>query len=432
MASSKLAVLVIADGMRRDFINDQCTPFLMSLRKRALWCSRHRSVVPCVTRTAASSIATGCYPDKHELAGNKLCLRGPEGLIACDAGKPEFFRDALQMRGYVLARPTLAQLTAGIGGARIYGNASPGAAYVHDPLHCGYVFHRAASFAPGGKALDGEEALHVEASLEGDAAMTERFIKDLTQKAPPALAVLWLGHPDSTQHHHPMGSPEHMRAVHLTDQNIAAVADMVQKLRARGLDVLFMVGSDHGHETVSGSVDIEAQLIAHGLKQAPDSNDVLAAANGTAALIYMESPDSKALSLAEEFLKSAPWAQDVVARRDFAKWGICPADSLEFFVSLKAAPEELNSFGIAGCSLAAAGSGGGSIIGTGQHGGLGVHEQSPFLLIEHPNVAPFVEEGATDLTNIAPTILDFLGLDRASMDGVSLLHLSSYMEKTNV
>ena len=187
MASSKLAVLVIADGMRRDFINDQCTPFLMSLRKRALWCSRHRSVVPCVTRTAASSIATGCYPDKHELAGNKLCLRGPEGLIACDAGKPEFFRDALQMRGYVLARPTLAQLTAGIGGARIYGNASPGAAYVHDPLHCGYVFHRAASFAPGGKALDDEEALHVEASLEGDAAMTERFIKDRRKKRRPRL-----------------------------------------------------------------------------------------------------------------------------------------------------------------------------------------------------------------------------------------------------
>ena len=31
-------------------------------------------------------------------------------------------------------------------------------------------------------------------------------------------------------------------------------------------DVLLIVGSDHGHETVSGVVDIEAELIAAGIK----------------------------------------------------------------------------------------------------------------------------------------------------------------------
>ena len=134
----------------------------------------------------------------------------------------------------------------------------------------------------------------------------------------------------------------------------------------------------------------------------------------------------------EHFLRTAPWAGQVIARRDFSKLHICPADSLEFFVSLRANPDAVSRCGIAGCSLAASGSGGGSINGTGQHGGLGVHEQSPFLLIEHPNVAPCILEGATDLTNIAPTILDFLGLDRTSMDGVSLLHQSSSMENTNV
>lgn len=432
MASSKLAVLVIADGLRRDFINDQSTPFLNSLKKHALWCSRHKSVVPCVTRVAAASMATGCYPDKHELAGNKLCLRGPGGLIACDAGKPEFFRDALQLRGYALARPTLAQITAPIGGARIYGNASPGAAYVQDPLHFGHVFHRWASMAPGGKELHGDKALTITAELDGDAAMTERFISDLCQEPLPAAAVLWLGHPDSTQHHHAMGSAEHRRALLSTDQNIAKVSNLVQTLRRSGRDVLFMVGSDHGHETVSGSIDIAAELVAAGLKQDARSQDVLVAANGTAALVYVESPASETLSRMEHFLRTAPWAGQVIARRDFSKLHICPADSLEFFVSLRANPDAVSRCGIAGCSLATSGSGGGSIIGTGQHGGLGVHEQSPFLLIEHPNVAPCILEGATDLTNIAPTILDFLGLDRASMDGVSLLHLSSYMEKTNV
>lgn len=431
MGSRKFALLVIADGMRRDFITAQTTPFLSSLGKQSLCCLRHRSVVPCVTRTAAASTATGCYPDHHELAGNKLCLRSPAGLVVCDAGKPEFFQQALQWRGYVLARPTLAEITAPAGGTRIYANASPGAAYVQDPLHFGHVFHREASFGPGGRPLQGSDALHVSPDLEGDAAMTRRFLKDLFQQPLPAAAVLWLGHPDATQHHHALGSPEHIRALQSTDRNIALAAQAVRALRDRGVDVLFLAGSDHGHETVCGSVDIEARLIAAGFKRGPQSKDVLAAANGTAALIYVDNPQPEKLSAMERFLKEAAWTGEVIARRDFSRLRICPADSLAFFVSLCAEPDAVNSSGIVGVSLAVAGSGGDSLTGTGQHGGLGPHEQSPFLFIEHPDIAPGLCRNATDLTNIAPTILDFLGLPRPSMDGTSLLHLNSPMENTN-
>ena len=54
------------------------------------------------------------------------------------------------------------------------------------------------------------------------------------------------------------------------DRNAGMVIDAVARQRAEGDDVLLIVGSDHGHETVSGSVDVEAELIAAGLKDAAE------------------------------------------------------------------------------------------------------------------------------------------------------------------
>ncbi|WP_204269753.1 hypothetical protein, partial [Klebsiella michiganensis] len=75
-----------------------------------------------------------------------------------DVGKPEFVDTKRRLTGTVLARPTLAERLADHGGAVIFNNVSPGAAYMHDPDGHGHVFHRAGSFGPGRRPIQGDAA----------------------------------------------------------------------------------------------------------------------------------------------------------------------------------------------------------------------------------------------------------------------------------
>lgn len=417
MSVDKLAVIVITDGLRRDSIEAQSTPALDVLRGESVWLRRHRSAAPSVTRVCSATIATGCYPLRHELAGNKLCLLDHGKLRLLDVGVPSFFSLCRELRGHVLGVPTLAQRTEAAGGLRMYGNASPGAAYVQDPTHRGHVFHRAGSFGPRGQ-LPQSEALNVSSDLAGDRAMTERFIDDLENQL-AAVNLLWLGHPDTTQHHCPLGSPEHLEALRRTDENVSAVYACVDELRRKGKDVLFIAGSDHGHETVSGLVDIDKQLAEAGFESELASGRLVTAPNGTAALVYLQSPEAVRARL-EAFFRQADWLSDVVCRRQFELYGISQAPALEFFLSLKSDPAALNPYGVAGESLACLVPGSPYPIGCGQHGGLGLHEQSPYCLVNHPGLRPSEISAATDLTLIAPTVLRFLGLSLDGLDGRSL------------
>ena len=92
MSVDKLAVIVITDGLRRDSIEAQSTPALDVLRGESVWLRRHRSAAPSVTRVCSATIATGCYPLRHELAGNKLCL--------LDHGKLRLLDGACEMSEY--------------------------------------------------------------------------------------------------------------------------------------------------------------------------------------------------------------------------------------------------------------------------------------------------------------------------------------------
>ena len=417
MSVDKLAVIVITDGLRRDSIEAQSTPALDVLRGESVWLRRHRSAAPSVTRVCSATIATGCYPLRHELAGNKLCLLDHGKLRLLDVGVPSFFSLCRELRGHVLGVPTLAQRTEAAGGLRMYGNASPGAAYVQDPTHRGHVFHRAGSFGPRGQ-LPQSEALNVSSDLAGDRAMTERFIDDLENQL-AAVNLLWLGHPDTTQHHCPLGSPEHLEALRRTDENVSAVYACVDELRRKGKDVLFIAGSDHGHETVSGLVDIDKQLAEAGFESELASGRLVTAPNGTAALVYLQAPEAVGARRGA-FFRQADWLSDVVCRRQFELYGISQAPALEFFLSLKSDPAALNPYGVAGESLACLVPGSPYPIGCGQHGGLGLHEQSPYCLVNHPGLRPSEISAATDLTLIAPTVLRFLGLSLDGLDGRSL------------
>ncbi|MGV6874801.1 alkaline phosphatase family protein [Pseudochelatococcus sp. B33] len=419
MTGQRRAVALILDGLRRDFVTPALMPNLVALRRRGVWCAGHRSVFPSVTRVVSSSFATGCRPARHGLAGNTIAMEEGGRLVLFDAGKPEFIAEKRRLTGFALAEPTLAERLAGAGGVVVFNNVSPGAAYLHDPLGHGHVYHRAGSFAPGLAPIEGERALAVGGDLDGDSAVVARFVTEAIHGGGAALSVAWLGHPDTTQHAHPLGSPPHHEALRRADLHAGEVIAAVDAARARGEDILLLVGSDHGHQTIAAIVDIEAELVAAGLKAAPGSGDIVVAPNGTAALIYVAEEGEAAIAALGAYLEAQPWAGRVIGRESFGAFGVPAGGGLAFAVSMAADDAAVNAFGVPGVSYGAKPAGGKpDRLGCGQHGGLGRYEQSPVLILDGPGFPVDAEIGEeTSAIDIAPTLLAFLGHEADGLDG---------------
>ncbi len=414
----KRAVIVICDSLRRDLITQEDTPFLTALGRRSAQFVNHSGVFPSTTRTSAASIATGCLPARHGLLGNTMALDEGDGLVCLSVGKPDF-RDRLhRATGRTLHVPTMAERLTQAGATAIaFSNVSPGAAYFLDPDGHGWVYNAAGSFGPGRRPLPAAEGLAVAKGVEGDNEVTERFCAEVLRERAPALALLWLSEPDYTGHHTPLGCPEHRRAIAGADENVRRVAETIARLDPGGGEILLVVGSDHGMETVAETIDLDALLVEAGLKRASGSSDVVVAPNGTAALLYFTEPESALVGEVSRFLEAQPWVGRVFAGGGLAEIGLPTGSPAQVAITLQA-DDRANPYGVPGHSHIVRDSlEPKDCTGFGQHGGLGGNEQSPFLFVAGGGFAAGTRHRRSSLIDIAPTVARHLGLAGAGMDG---------------
>lgn len=409
--TTRRAVLVICDGLRRDLISTAHCPNLVSLAARSRRFENHRSVFPSVTRSSAASIATGCHPARHGLHGNTMGLPDGDGYAVHNVGAPEFVAELRAITGRTLRVPTLAERLRAHGGVVVFSNVSPGAAYFHDPDGHGHVYHRAGSYGPGRNPVPADDHLAVTHDAAGDTRMTERFCSEVLRDRRPAFGVLWLSEPDLTQHKSVMGSAEHLAALRSADGNVARVIETVDALRAAGEDILLLVGSDHGHESISAIIPVEREIHEAGLKATLDSPDVVVATQGTSGLIYFADEAASRVGAVAEFLRSRPWAGEVLVDDELERIGMRAEEGLRIAVSMakQAGP---NPHGIAGMSATVVRhEADPRKLGWGQHGGLGEYEQQPFLYATGGGFAAGTTCTApTAIVDIAPTVLAYLGV----------------------
>jgi hypothetical protein len=250
--------------------------------------------------------------------------------------------------------------------------------------------------------------------------MTERFCSEILEERAPSLAIMWLSEPDYTGHHSPLGSPQHLEAIRGADALVRQVSDTVRRLDPSGDDILFIAGSDHGMETVAASIDLDGLLIDAGLKEGAGSGDVVVAPNGTAATLYFAEPEGGLVPRVTEFLRGQEWVGDVFAGDRLASVGL-PGDTAMRVAVTLAADDRTNPHGITGfCPIVQDPADNESKIGFGQHGGLGAHEQHPFLMIAGGGFEPGERRQSTSLVDIAPTVLRHLHMDHDDMDGSAL------------
>jgi arylsulfatase A-like enzyme len=417
----KSAVIVICDSLRADLITPRDSPFLSELGQRSARFANHASVFPSTTRTSAASIATGCLPARHGLLGNTMAIDEGEGLVCLSVGKPDF-RDRLhRATGRTLHMPTLAERVSRTGAAAIaISNVSPGAAYFLDPDGFGWVYNPAGCFGPGRRSLPTEEGLAISKGAEGDDAATERFCEEVLRRRAPAVALLWLSEPDYTGHHAPLGSPAHRRAISSADENVRRVAETVRDLDPSGGNILFIVGSDHGMETVDETIDLDGLLIEAGLKAGPNSSDIVVAPNGTAALLYFADPAGPLVTRVARFLDAEDWVGQTFVGPGLAAAGLPTRSAAQIALTLRP-DERANPHGVPGYSHVVRDAlEPKDATGFGQHGGLGKNEQRPFLFVSGGGFAAGARQIRSSLVDIAPTVLQHLGLSSTGMDGQPL------------
>jgi hypothetical protein len=418
MKKSRRAVFVCCDGLGRDWVRRETTPVLHDLGRNSLWCDAHTAVFPSVTRVSAASVSTGCLPGRHGLHGNRMGLLERGRIVVRDVGHPDFRTHMRRATGRTLLVPSLAERVAGVGGFIAFSNVSPGAAYFLDPDHFGYVYHRAGSYAPNGEPIASADALDVSHDLAGDWAMTQRFCAEVLGDRRPTAAILWLANPDLTLHGVPLGSPEHHDALGQTERCVLEVFRTIEGLRDGGEEILLLVGSDHGQETIGACIDLSVWLVAHGLGGELEAGEVAVAGQGTAALLYATDRGRGRLLGVLDEMRSAPWADEIVVEGDLARRGHAARGGVVAAVNM-ARQDNTNAYGIRGRRYVAAEPDKPAAIGSGQHGGWGIDETRPFL-IANDGRSSGTAGRPTSLVDIAPTIVRFLGLPVEGFDGAPL------------
>ena len=417
MSAERRAVLVVVDGLRGDHVNETSTPNLHRLATSARWYPNHRSVFPSATRVNSASLATGCFPCSHGLHGNVIALDEGDGLVPVSVGPPTFRERLRRATGRTLRRPTLSERLREHGGAASWLNSSPGAAHMQDPDGHGLLLHRSGSHWPGFEPVEGPEHLDVTYDAAGDRETTRRFCAALDAPGGYALHSLWLCEPDHSQHVMELGSGEHRMLVREADANVGTVVAAVARLRDRGQEVLLVVCSDHGHETTDQVIPVESLMVAEGLKANAESSDVVFASSGMGALVYLSDTARPRRDDIVDWLQRQPWCGPVFAGAGLAEVEQCEDGGLAIALSM-ARHDAPNRFGVPGISHVAASRFPSSAApGLGDHGGLGRYETNAVLVVDDGSGEARRIEAQTRAVDVAPTVLDFLGVACDGTDG---------------
>ena len=417
MPAEHRAVLVVVDGLRADLVNESYTPSLYRLAASACWYPDHRSVFPSATRVNSASLATGCLPGSHGLHGNVIGLDEGDGLVPVSVGPPTFRERLRRATGHTLRRPTLSERLREHGGVGSWLNSSPGAAHMQDPDGHGLLLHRSGSHRPGFEPVEGPQHLDVTYDAAGDREATRRFCDALDSPGGFALHSLWLCEPDHSQHVMELGSGEHRALVREADTNVGAVIAAVTRMRDRGEEVLLVVCSDHGHETIDQIIPVEALMVEAGIKADAESRDVVFASSGMGALVYLSDSAQSRRDGIVDWLQRQPWCGPVFAGPGLAEVGQCEDGGLAIAFSM-ARHDSPNRFGVPGVShLAASRFPGSAAPGLGDHGGLGRYETNAVLVVDDGSGTACRIEAPTRAVDVAPTILDFLGVAHDGTDG---------------
>jgi predicted AlkP superfamily pyrophosphatase or phosphodiesterase len=306
---AKRVILFVWDGMRPDSITEADTPNLAKLKHDGTFFSDNHSSYPTFTMMNAAAFATGSFSGKSGFYGNSLWRPGAparsSGGDMVNMNNPVFTEDYgilkqldANLDNHLLLVQTLLQ-TAQKAGLVTAAVGKSGPAFMQDIKNGGYIIDEKAafplSFAKELQAAhialpentpyayrNGELKLgddngdptaqlptqhlddrvtpnpddsHGAPPTQSNAYLMSVYLDYILPKKQPALSVVWLRNPDSTEHPYGVGSPNYHLALKAQDELLGKLEARLAEL---GLDkdTDLIIVSDHGHSNVSGPLDV--------------------------------------------------------------------------------------------------------------------------------------------------------------------------------
>jgi arylsulfatase A-like enzyme len=323
--NATLNVVMVLDGLRPDSITADETPNLWRLRQEGVNFANGHAVFPTVTRTNATAIATGTYPDRNGVFGNQLYVRevDPNHAFGNDDHKNLLRLDEATGGRMVLA-PSLAEILAQRGKTlAVVSSGTTGSALLVNPRGPKGVGVLINAFWEPGKRVAFPDAVNAAVLTRFPAApekggnldpytaqvsWTQGVLRDyVLPDLKPDVVVNWLTEPDHLQHAIGAGSPQARSAIRNDDREVGL---LLERLRALGLaeKTNVIVVSDHGFGHGAFGVDVTGEFIKAGLKAGPDSDDVVVASSGQTILLHVRDRNAERISAVVRFLQRQPWA----------------------------------------------------------------------------------------------------------------------------
>ena len=317
------AVFVCCDGLGAPWLDAARTPPWKTWQGKA-YCAPTWRRLPVGDARLGRLGRYRLHPARHGLHGNRMAPAEDDGFCVRDVGKPDFRDHMRRATGGTLRAPTLAERAAQAGGCVAFSNVSPGAAYFLDPEHFGRVYHRAGSFAPGGGAINGHDALAISHDLAGDRAITARFCDDvLPNDALRQWPCCGLPIPTSpcTQRHWARRSTSRRCAAPMH----ASPRSSRPSTRCGALDAKSCWPWDRATAgSIGGCIDLDDWLGRHGLAADVAAGTIAVAGQGTAALLYATPAARPRLEGVLDRLRAEPWVGELALADDLARLGHAP------------------------------------------------------------------------------------------------------------
>ena len=440
-------VVVVWDGMRPDFVTESNTPTLYQLAHDGVFFQNHHAVYPSTTEVNATAMATGAYPNRSGLMGNREYRPRIDPLKRIDTQSLDVVRkgDELTHNHYLLL-PTIAEILQHAGKKTAIAGTKP-VAVLFDRLETGRACsdcldlfaHETVPAAALAQLKLPVFTPQENPNVRQDEATAEALIGPMWDKGVPAFSLLWLSEPDFAQHASGLGSTADHKALKSSDDNLSRV---LKELAARGVrdktDVFVI--SDHGFSTVSRMVDLAHKLNAAGFhavrdfQQARVEGDIFAIGNSGTEFLYVIGHDRALVQKIVHFLQAQDYTGVIFTREPLEgtftldQVRIDTPDAPDIVVAFRWNAEK-NDANIPGMII----SDGGYGAGRGTHGTLSPFDMRNTLVAAGPDFRrDWIDQLPSGNPDLAPTILHILGVSAPDrMDG-RVLSEAMTTEKTTL
>ena len=447
-SSSKASRVVVAifDGLRPDLVRPDLTPNILRVATKGEWFRAARSVFPSVTRVATTSIATGALPSVHGVVGNRFYFPDIMTDRVFDTSKAADIRaaEAILERHYITAATFSDELAKSGKSVAIVHAGSAGSAHSINPRaksngHWTFSIH-------GEAATQTPEAVQEAVTRFGplppkelpklkDQDYSARVMTDLVLPRRHDVSLIWFSEPDTSFHYLEIGSQDSLSALKNADRAFGTILDAIDAMDDAD-EVAVIVASDHGQISTEMALPLFDQAQEVGFSIGLDASlhgKALVATQGSSGEIRLLSGDLSDLEKIAFWLLDHPDVSHVLSRDKNGVDGIVKgtlslsavgqghARSPDLMYILRS-DVSTDRYGLPGVGLLMPGD---VAPGGGYHGGINPHELNTVLIASHEGsfAAGGINDRPTGIIDIGPTLLDLLGVPKAtSMMGASLAH----------